>query len=153
VASKDAALKILAAFTPSFEGFSAYPYFCPAGIATIGCGSTRYENGLQVQITDEPITRERAIRLMMHELEFVYLPAVLMLCPIQMTDSQLAAITDFAYNCGINSLKNSTLRKKINASQWDEVPAQLMRWIYGGSKVLEGLKRRRTAESNLIRPA
>jgi lysozyme len=153
VASKEAALKILAAFTPSFEGFRTHPYFCPAGIATIGCGSTRYENGVQVQITDAPITRERAIQLMMHELEFVYLPAVLALCPIKMTDEQLAAIVDFTYNCGISALRSSTLRKKINAGQWDEVPAQLMRWIYGGSKVLEGLKRRRAAESNLIRPA
>ncbi len=153
VASKEAVLKILAVFTPAFEGFISHPYFCPAGIATIGFGSTRYENGIQVQITDAPITRERGMKLMMHEFECVYLPAVLSLCPVQMTDRQLAAIVDFAYNCGVSALRSSTLRKKINSGNWGEVPAQLMRWVYGGSKVLQGLKRRRIAESNLIKPA
>ena len=32
----------------------------------------------------------------------------------------------FAYNCGVQGFKNSTLLKKINANQLDEVPNQLV---------------------------
>lgn len=43
------------------EGFSATPYVPTAGdVATIGHGSTRYEDGTRVRMTDPPITRERA---------------------------------------------------------------------------------------------
>ena len=43
-----------------FEGLYLRPYLCPAGVPTIGYGSTVYENGMAVQLTDPPITRERA---------------------------------------------------------------------------------------------
>ena len=46
------------------EGFSAKPYIPTKGdVATIGHGSTRYEDGTPVLMTDPPITRERASQL------------------------------------------------------------------------------------------
>lgn len=46
------------------EGFSATPYIPTQGdVPTIGHGSTRYENGTPVQLTDPPITRQRAAQL------------------------------------------------------------------------------------------
>ena len=40
----------------SFEGFSPTPYLCPAGIPTIGYGSTFYEDGRKVSMSDSAIT-------------------------------------------------------------------------------------------------
>ena len=43
-----------------YEGFSSKPYLCPAGVATIGYGTTRYPDGTKVSMVDEPITEEQA---------------------------------------------------------------------------------------------
>jgi lysozyme len=40
--------------------------------------------------------------------------------------------------------------KVLNAGEYDEVPAQLKRWNKASGKVLEGLIRRREAESLLF---
>ncbi len=46
------------------EGFSASPHIPTAGdVPTIGHGSTRYEDGTPVRLTDPPITRARAEQL------------------------------------------------------------------------------------------
>ena len=47
-----------------FEGFRSKPYLCPAGIPTIGIGSTRYENGQRVTLAERPSTVERAEELL-----------------------------------------------------------------------------------------
>ena len=51
-----------------FEGLYLKPYLCPDGVPTIGVGDTRYENGTRVTLADPPITRERAMELLDHEL-------------------------------------------------------------------------------------
>ncbi|MCH0726169.1 lysozyme, partial [Pseudomonas aeruginosa] len=46
------------------EDFSAKPYVPTKGdVPTIGYGSTRYENGQSVKLTDPPITRQRGEQL------------------------------------------------------------------------------------------
>jgi lysozyme len=81
---------------------------------------------------------------------YVYLPQVIKLCPGIDGPDRLAALIDFAYNLGGNALKNSTLRRKINAGEWDAVPDQLRRWDKAGGRVLRGLTIRRNAEAGLI---
>jgi lysozyme len=79
-----------------------------------------------------------------------YLPAVLALCPGADTPGRIAALTSFAYNLGANALKNSTLRRKVNAGAWEEVPGQFLRWNRAAGKPLRGLTLRREAEASLI---
>lgn len=131
-----------------FEGVVLRPYLCPAGIPTIGIGSTAYEDGTKVKLTDPPITYERAVSLCRITVERDYLPAVMSLCPELDTQERIAAIVDFTYNLGINALRTSTLKKKINAKKWDEVPAQLNRWVYANGKALPGLVARRKIEAS-----
>lgn len=150
MASKDSAIEIVCELVKIFEGFRASPYLCPAGIATIGYGSTRYINGDIVTLRDAPITKQFAEILMIHHIERISLPSVLMLCPVEMTDGQLAALTDFAYNLGAARLKTSTLRRYVNAGLWSDVPAQLERWVYAGNRKLKGLIARRKAEIALL---
>jgi lysozyme len=144
------ALPVALALMRRFEGFYPRPYMCPAGVPTIGYGSTYYEDGKRVTLTDATITRERAEALLLWVVAHVYLPQVIKLCPGIDGPDRLAALIDFAYNLGGNALKNSTLRRKINAGEWDAVPDQLRRWDKAGGRVLRGLTIRRNAEAGLI---
>lgn len=145
------AMPLLTALCVRFEGFFARPYICPAGVPTIGYGTTYYLDGRRVLLTDAPITREHALVLLRHQLRSIYVPGTLSACPNLDTPQRLAAIADFAYNCGVGALRSSTLRKRIFAGQWDDVPAQLRRWNRGGGVVLRGLALRREAEIDLLR--
>lgn len=145
-------LQIAVDLCKQFEGFRAKPYLCPAGIPTIGFGSTYYADGKKVTMQDEPMESATAESLLLHELEHTYLPGVLRHCPILATDERkLNAIVDFAYNLGVGRLQTSTLKRKINEQDWEGAQEQLMLWVRGGGKVLPGLVRRRTAESALLR--
>lgn len=145
-----AALDIAAALCRRFEGCRLRPYLCPAGVPTIGYGSTRYLDGRAVQLADAPISADAAERLLARTLARDYLPAVLALCPGIDTAERLGAITDLAYNIGTGNLRASTLRRKVNAGDWIAVPAELRRWARGGGRVLPGLVARREAEAALI---
>jgi lysozyme len=134
-----------------FEGFRAHPYMCPAGIWTIGLGSTAYSDGRRVQPNDQPMTLAEARALASHELEHTYAPGVMRLCPgLVANEPVFNAVVDFVYNLGIGRLQTSTLRRKINAQDWEGAKEQLMLWTRGGGKVLPGLVKRRTAECALI---
>ena len=63
------------------------------------------------------------------------------------TQGQFDVLVDFAYNAGLGNLKNSGILKKVNAAQFDAVPAELMKWTKGGGKVLPGLVKRCQARS------
>ena len=52
-----------------FEGLRLKPYICPAGVDTIGYGSTTYPNGHKVQITDRPVSEAVAEAMMQTDAE------------------------------------------------------------------------------------
>lgn len=144
-------LEIAAELCKRFEGFRAKPYLCPAGIPTIGYGSTYYADGKKVTLNDSSISQEAANDLLMGELQHTYLPGVLKNCPILATDERKCnAIVDFCYNLGVGRLQTSTLKRKINAQDWDGAKEQLMLWTKGGGKVLPGLLKRRQVECALM---
>jgi len=146
----DQAMPVALALMRRFEGFYSRPYLCPAGVPTIGYGSTYYENGARVTLTDKPVSKDRAEALLLWAVKTVYLPQVIRLCPGLNSADKLAAIIDFTYNLGGSNLKVSTLRRKINEQKWEEAKTELLKWVRGGGKVLKGLVIRRTAESNFF---
>lgn len=144
-------ITIAAELCKRFEGFRSKPYLCPAGIATIGYGSTYYADGRKVTLQDAWVSEQQASDLLMHELSHTYLPGVLRLCPVLANDERRCnAIVDFVYNLGVGRLQTSTLRRKINAQDWDGAKEELMKWTRGGGKVLPGLVKRRQAEVSLL---
>jgi lysozyme len=150
VSITELAVAVAAALCRRFEGFRPRPYLCPAGVPTIGYGSTRYLDGRAVELTDAPISRETAERLLLVTVRRTYLPAVLALCPGVTNANRLAALIDFAYNLGGGNLRASTLRRKVNAGDWTAVPAELRKWVRGGGRVLPGLVARREAEAAIV---
>ena len=146
----DEVLWYAASICRRFEGLYLKPYLCPAGVPTIGYGATFYQDGKKVSLRDKPITREQAEDLLMYHLKQYFLKEVLLLCYTLDTESKTASILDFAFNVGLGNLKISTLRKRILAKNWEDVPNQLMRWNKAQGKVLKGLTLRREAEKVLF---
>jgi lysozyme len=146
----DEATALTVALCRRFEGFYAAPYLCPAGVPTIGYGATRYADGRIVKLTDSPISKDAAERLLFLTISRDYMPAVLRLCPAVDTPGRLAALTDFAFNLGAGNLKSSTLRRRVNSGDWEAVKVELMRWTLGGGRVLPGLVKRRAAEAAMV---
>jgi len=129
-----------------WEGLKLYPYLCSAGVPTIGYGSTRYEDGTKVKLSDKPITKERAVELFRNTI-VSYERDVDAFCRDDINQNQFNALVSFAYNLGSNALKNSTLLKKVNINPNDKsIKNEFMKWIYVGKKPLKGLVNRRTAE-------
>lgn len=128
----DAAVELTVSLCLRFEGLRLSPYLCPAGIPTIGCGSTHYLDGRAVQITDPPIARDAAISLCRETVRRLYQRNTIASCPGIDTPRRLAALTDFTYNLGARALRASTLRKRVNAGRWQDVPGELVKWVRGG---------------------
>jgi lysozyme len=145
-------LAITLALIRRFEGLYLVPYLCPAGVPTIGYGATFYEDGTRVTLADSPITRERAEVLLLWHVKNVYLPAVVRWCPavIHETPGRVAALIDWTFNLGSGNLRASTLRRKVNAALWEDVPGEIRKWNKAAGRVLKGLTIRREAEAGMI---
>ena len=132
-----------------YEGFSSKPYLCPSKVITIGYGSTYYEDGSKVKLTDSPITQERATELL-EALLVSFERAVDSYCIDTLNQNQFDAIVSFAYNCGVGNLKSSTLLRKVNVNPNNPtIKDEFLKWTKGGGKTLSGLVRRRTEEAQL----
>lgn len=62
----------------------------------------------------------------------------------------LAAVTSWAWNCGIGAFKASRLRRAINEGRWSDAAEYIRRPNTAGGVVLRGLTRRRDAERALF---
>jgi lysozyme len=128
------------AMAKTFEGFYSKPYLCPAGFWTIGYGHLCSKYHPSISIEQGVYYLEQDLLTALH--------ATIRLCPILLNnENHLGAITDFTFNLGAGRLKASTLRRKINQGAYDEVPGQLIKWVYGGGRKLKGLLLRRQAEA------
>lgn len=132
-----------------FEGFKASPYRCPAGVPTIGFGSTRYADGTHVNMTDPPITEAQAEEIMRATLR-EYEDAVNRYVAVSLNQNEFDALVDFAYNAGAQNLRKSTLLAKLNAGDRKGAEMEFERWVFSNGKVLPGLVRRRFAEKALF---
>lgn len=67
-------------------------------------------------------------------------------------EGRLSAIVDFTFNLGTGRLRTSTLRRRIKQRDWVAAAQELRRRVYGGGKVLPGLRSRRDSEALLLSP-
>jgi lysozyme len=136
----------------SFEGFSSKPYHGsadPPMVFSIGYGITHYENGVSVELTDQPITEARAQELLIFWIT-QKANAIDRFIRKDLSDNQNAALISFAYNLGEGALRSSTLLKKVNANPIDvSIRDEFMKWVHSNGEVVEGLVNRRRDEANL----
>jgi lysozyme len=125
-----------------WEGLKLKAYLCPANVWTIGYGhTTNVTPGME-------ITEEQAEELLRKDLE-VFEAVILNNVVVELTEHQFAALVSWAYNVGAGAVRRSTLLKKLNAGDYDSVPAQLARWNRVNGRVVQGLTNRRAAEAGL----
>lgn len=129
-----------------FEGFEPEIYLDAAGLPTIGYGHLirkgehkMFENGISEAAGEALLIKD----VLLAE------QAVCRLINVPLTDGQFDALVSFIFNLGSAALQRSTLRRKVNREEHDEVPEQLMRWVWAGGRKLRGLVRRRDAEAEL----
>ena len=133
-----------------FEGFSSSPYLCPAGVPTIGYGSTYYEDGTKVTLKDKPITEERATQLLEFIANKTFSENINKVVKVPLNQNQFDALVSFAYNIGNKNFNWSTLLKKLNLSDYEGASLEFGRWNQANGKILNGLVSRRQKEKELF---
>jgi|TARA_R100000030_G_C3255282_1_gene123881 lysozyme len=126
-----------------FEGCELKAYRCAANVLTIGYGSTK---GVT---EDMEITQEEAETLLQEEMH-EYEGYINDMVKVPLEQHQFDAMVSWVFNLGSGNLSSSTLLRVLNEGKYEEVPEQILRWNKAGGKVLDGLVRRRTAESLLF---
>lgn len=126
-----------------FEGLKLSAYICPAGVPTIGYGTTK---GVQMGDT---ITAAEAERLLAEDVA-VFAKGVREAVKVPLEQHEFDALVSFAYNVGLGAFRASTLLRLLNAGDKAGAARQFDRWNKAGGKPLAGLTRRRAAERKLF---
>lgn len=144
-------------FIADWEGLRLSAYRDSGGLLTIGIGHllTDHERQTGALILDHQvipwrpkITQDQALQLLRQDIETP--EQCLQDCNTRLAQHQFDALTSFIFNVGANAFLNSTLRRHLIAKAWDNIPLQLKLWCNVNGKPVEGLHRRRTAESLLF---
>lgn len=121
-----------------YEGCRLAAYKCPAGVWTIGYGTTVYPNGQPVKKGDKCTLAEAEKYLDWYIKTQIKLPDGL-------TNPQKEALQSLIYNIGQSAFDRSGLKKAIIAKDWKAVYKN-WDWITGGGAFLKGLAKRRAEE-------
>lgn len=127
-----------------FEGCKLTAYRCPAGVLTIGYGST----GVHVK-PGMTISQQEAEQMLLGDLAR-FVVGVSEVVRADMTQGQFDALVSFAFNLGLGALRGSTLLAKFKAGDVAGAAKEFHRWNRAGGKVLDGLTKRREAERALF---
>lgn len=145
------ALDVLKHFEGGCSGGTCESYIDPVGVPTIGHGHTNAAGTVRFQMGDV-WTEEYALEVLDQDLE-VFWNAIGEQVTVPLTQCQQSVLTSWAFNVGTGATARSTLVRLLNDGQYDQVPAQLMRWnkgrVRGELVELPGLTRRRAAEGDL----
>lgn len=134
-----------------FEGFKDYAYIDTDGTPVIGYGLSRIA-GQAVQIGDRisPAEAETALNDHLQEIQ----RELDQIVKVSLNERQLSALASISFNVGINSIKTSTLIRKVNAKDYAGAANEFLRWdkanLRGRLVQMPGLARRRQAERQLF---
>ena len=137
-----------------FEGSENRVYLDATGLPTIGIGhliteadraSGRFANGFITDAEVDELLRE----------DLANVETAVRGCVNQpLTNNQYDALVSMAFNIGNTGFCNSTLVKRINEGNYQEVPNEMQRWdkarVGGTLQPLQGLTNRRVAEARLF---
>lgn len=127
-----------------YEGYKAEPYLCPAGKATIGFGTTFYEDGTPVKLSDKPISIARA-----RELVKWYCENKIQYPRDDLNENQKSALCSLIYNVGQGAFNRSKCKKAIEAGDWQTAYKE-WDWVTANGRIMPGLVLRRQEEKRLF---
>jgi lysozyme len=132
-----------------FEGFEARAYKCPAGVWTIGYGTTAAAGVGIVPVDGMTITATEAEGYLQDALS-KFSNAISMEISAPINENEYGAFVSLAYNIGPGAFKKSSALRHFNAGNKAAAADAMLLWNKAGGKVLAGLVRRRAAERALF---
>lgn len=131
-----------------YEGLYLSAYKCPAGVLTIGYGTTNADKEITLFTINSKtkITKEKAEELLKKSVEKKYEPLVNKFNnKYKFNQNEFDALVSFCYNIGsINQLTQNGRRTK------QEIADAMLKYNRASGKVLQGLVRRRKEERTLF---
>lgn len=120
-----------------------YPYNDPVGIPTIGYGHVilpgeNFHNG---------ITKAQAELMLDADISKAHHALVRQIPGVPLTQGQYDALISFVFNLGEGRFRDSTLRRKLLAMDYEGASQEFSRWVNAGGRVLPGLVARRNDEA------
>lgn len=126
------------------EGLRLEAYRCPAGILTIGYGST----GPHVR-EGMVITPGEAERFLMLDLRRFETGVDAMTDTVPTNDNQFSAMVCLSFNIGLSAFATSTVLKKHKKGDYPGAARAFALWNKARGQVLKGLVKRREEEAAL----
>lgn len=136
-------------FVKQQEGYYQNVYDDCGGTPTIGYGSTSRADLAKGSVSEAEATQMAVDELVQksHGVD----NALVAHGVTNLSQNQLDALTDFAYNLGTGAFDSSTLLKVIASGQRGQaVRDQFMRWDHAGGRVVSGLRQRRAYEADMF---
>ena len=132
------------ALVKSIEGVRLTAYVCPAGVLTIGYGST----GPHVR-RGMTITQAEADKLLRDDLARFEVGVGNLTKGSETSDNEFSAFVSLSFNIGLSAFGGSTVLKRHKLGNHVGAANAFGMWVRGGGKILPGLVRRREAERKL----
>lgn len=137
------------ALIKKWEGFRSTSYLCPAGVWTIGYGTTAAagvgiipKKGMTISEYDATVYLKKGVEKFASD--------VSLMIKVPVNENQFGACVSLAYNIGPAAFKKSTLLRKLNAGDYSGAADQFKVWNKAGGRVLNGLSARRSDERALF---
>ncbi len=135
------------------EGCKTMAYKDVAGHLTIGVGHLVTEEELEKRLIHgkvpflpgSPITIDQCLQILARDVQAAE-REVMLNVEVWLEQWEFDALVSFVYNIGGGAFSRSTLLKKLNRGDREEVPDEMRWWNKTGGKVVRGLENRREYE-------
>ena len=117
-----------------FEGCKPKPYLDSGKVPTIGIGSTVYENGTKVRMTDAPITQKRAIEIIKAHVAKDEVAFRKSLTGVKLSQVEYDSYMDFVYNFGISNWNKSSMLRNLKQGKYVAACEALLKYKYVAKK-------------------
>jgi len=132
-----------------FEGLRMEAYKCPAGVWTIGYGTTG-RAGVGIKPAAGMVITEAEAEWYLEQAVAKFAAGVEAVVTAPIDENEFASMTSLAYNIGLSGFRKSSALRHFNAGDKAKAAAAIKLWNKAGGKVLAGLVRRRDAEVELF---
>jgi lysozyme len=131
----------------TLEGVKFKPYKDSGGRWTVGCGHLIVPgDGCS---KDEIIGPDKVENLLKADMQEA-VDCINKYVSVELTQNQFDALVMFVFNIGCSAFFISTMRKKLNAKDFEGASKQFKRWNIVDGHPNSGLDNRRAAEKNLF---
>lgn len=116
------------------EGYRSKPYYDVGRVATVGHGSTVYEDGRKVKINDAPVTKERADAMLRAHVAKDEARLKALLPGVKLSQVEYDVYVDFIYNFGVTNFQKSSMRRELLKGNHKAACQSLLKYRYAGGR-------------------